>query len=339
MPVRLSAAVPAIMRRWIVAVRIGIVGLGEMGTEHMNRLQQIEGAKMVAFCDVNATLAAQVAQQRGGKAYTDFDTMLKKARLDALWVCLPPFVHQGQEIQAAELGIHLYVEKPVALDLETAQKTAAAIRKAGIINSVGYQIRHCKHVAQARRVLRGRRVDFVTGRYLGNLKGTTGWWPIMSKSGGQIVEQATHVVDLMRYLAGEVRDVFASYALREFTNTPGWDIPDYSVLAIDFASGALGSLHASAAHPGANWETGVKVTAEDLELECTFDSLRVTRGNETREIRSQDDAILLADQAFVRSVEKGRPSGIRSSYADAVKTLAVTLAANESAERGERVSC
>lgn len=321
-----------------MAVRIGIVGLGEMGTEHMNRLQQIEGAKMVAFCDVNPTLAAQVARHRGGKAYTDFDAMLRKERLDALWVCLPPFAHRGQEIQAAQRGIHLYVEKPVALDLATARKTAAAIRKAGVITSVGYQIRHCRHVAEARRALRGRRVDFVTGRYLGNLKGTTGWWPVMSKSGGQVVEQATHVVDLMRYLAGEVRQVFASYALRVFTRTTGWDIPDYSVVALDFASGAVGSLHASAAYP-TGWDTGVRVAAEDLELECTFSSLRVTRGDETREIRSQEDATLLADQAFVRSVQKGRPIGIRSSYADGVKTLAVTLAANESAARGERVSC
>jgi len=313
-----------------------MLGLGLMAAEHMNRLEQIEGAKMIAFCDVDRQRGERVAQERGGKAYTDFDAMLKSARIDALYVCLPPFAHEGQEIRAAERGIHLYVEKPIALSLSAAREVANAIRKAGVISSVGYQIRYCPHVSAARQLLRDRRIDLVHGRYVCNMKGWKGWWPAMSLSGGQVVEQATHTVDMMRYLAGEVRRVFALYALREVTDTPGWDIPDFSVAAMKFASGALGTLHASAAFP-VTGDAGVRIVCEDIELDCTFTSLRAYMNNETREVRSPEDPILLANKAFIQSVAKGKPQGIRSSYADATKSLAVTLAANESAARGQPV--
>ena len=205
-----------------MAVRIAFLGCGGIAKAHMDRLKRIEAAKMVAFCDIDPEKAGWAANQYGGKAYSDFEEMLKRQRLDALWVCVPPFAHEGQEVLAAEKGLHLFVEKPLALDLETAREVANAIRKSGVISSVGYVIRYCKHVAEARRLLRGRRVDLLAGHYLCSMKGASGWWPVMSKSGGQVVEQSTHTVDLMRCLGGDVRKVFAIYALREVRNRPGW---------------------------------------------------------------------------------------------------------------------
>jgi len=336
-----------------MVVRIAFLGCGGVARAHMERLKKIEGARLVAFCDPDPERTGWAVQAYGGHAHSDFGTMLKRQRFDALWVCLPPFAHEGQEVLAAEKGIHLFVEKPLALRLETAREVAAAIRKSGVIASVGYLIRYCKHVAEAKRLVRGRRVNLVAGRYLCSMKEMRGWWPVMSKSGGQVLEQSTHTVDLMRYLAGDIRKVFALYAQREMPGRPDWDVPVHSMVAMEFVSGALGTLHSSAAYlvetsdelrlpPGLypQWaDRGVRLGCEELELDCSFGGLRVVKEGETRELRGQDDSMLLEDEAFVSSVARGKPTGILSSYADAIKTLAVTLAANQSAASGQPVEC
>ena len=308
-----------------------------MAQTHMEALQRANAARLIALCDIDGNAAGRAAQQYGGKAYTSFRKMLKAESFEALWVCLPPYAHAGEEMEAAAKGIHLYVEKPIALSLSLAREVETSIRKAGIISSVGYQIRYCPHVTEAKRLLRGRRINMVSARYLCDMRGrAVTWWHTMSRSGGQLVEQSTHAVDLMRYLAGDIRRVFATAALREASGIRGWDVPDYSVVAVDFVSGAIGTIHSSASFPTPQ-VNGVEIACSDFELECTFDSVRVTTAEETRERRSPVDPLPLAHKAFVDSVVSGKPRGIRSPYSDAVKTLAVTLAANESAARGRAV--
>ena len=310
-----------------------------MARSHMRALQRAEAVRLVAFCDRDGEAAGSAAKDYGGKAYTSFDTMLAKERFDALWVCLPPFAHGGEEIRAAERGIHLYVEKPVGLNLSAAKEVASAIRKAGVISSVGYQIRYCPHVSKARRLLRGRRINMVMGRYLCDMRGrAASWWHTMAKSGGQMVEQATHAVDLMRYLAGDIRRVYATCSLREAAALEGWNVPDHCAATVDFVRGAIGSVHSSASF-SIGWDSGVRIIGADFEMDCTFDSLTVVDGAGTTPYKSDDDPLPLAHKAFLQSITKGRPLGIRSRYADGVKTLAVTLAANESAAEGRPVDC
>lgn len=321
-----------------MAVRVAFLGCGGIARAHMNCLRKVEEAQLVAFCDADEPRAASAAGEHGGKAYRDFDAMLKQEAFEALWVCLPPFAHEGQEVAAAAKGIHLFVEKPVTLARELANQVAAAIAKAGVLSCVGYQIRYCTHVTEARRVLAGHRVDMVAGRYLCSMKGMKGWWPSMALSGGQVVEQSTHTVDLMRYLAGDIERVYARYARREVTDTPGWDVPDYGVLAVEFANGAVGTLHSSAAYP-VGGDSGVLVVCDELALDCSFSTLKVMQRTETRELRSSEDPMLTQDRTFIQAVRTGQGGEIRSSYADAAKTLAVTLAANESAAKGQAVAC
>jgi len=319
-----------------MALRVAFLGCGGIANAHMRSLAKAGGGKMVAFCDADEARAAKAAQDFGGKPYTEFDKMLQAEALDVLWVCLPPFAHEGQEIKAARKGIHLFVEKPVSLSMDYAGEVAKAIAKAGILSCVGYQIRYCPHVTEARKILKGHRIDMVAARYMCDMTGMKGWWPVMAKSGGQVVEQSTHALDLMRYLAGDVLNVYARYAQRAVVGQPHWDVPDNHVLAMDLACGGLATLHSSASIGG--WDAGVRIFCDDLDVDCTFSALRVVRGNETREIRSAGDPMVIQDGNFLAAIRKGRQDMVRSSYADAVKTLAVTLAANESAAKGQPVS-
>jgi len=305
----------------------------------MRALEKGKDARMVAFCDVKEEAAGKAAGEYGGKAYSSFDSMLAKERIDALWVCIPPSAHDGEEIKAADRGIHLYVEKPVSLNLSRAKEVARAIRKAGVISAVGYQIRYCPHIDQAKKLLRGRRANMVMARYFCDMRGRgAGWWPKMSISGGQLVEQATHAIDLMRYLGGDIRRVFAMCALREAAAVKGWDVPDHSAALVDFAGGAIGSVQSSASF-SVGWESGVRIIGTDFSMDCTFESLTLTDGDGRQEFKSDEDAIALAHKAFLRSVAAGKHQGIRSRYDDGVKTLAVTLAMNESAATGRAVEC
>jgi predicted dehydrogenase len=98
-------------------IRIGFVGTGGIANTHFDALSQLEEAQLVAFCDIDSARAERAAARFSGRAYTDWRTMLDAESIDALYICLPPYAHDGVEIEAAQRGVHLFVEKPVARDL------------------------------------------------------------------------------------------------------------------------------------------------------------------------------------------------------------------------------
>src|SRR5437016_3255 len=122
-------------------VKIGFVGTGGIANSHLGRLAEIEAAQIVALCDVAEERVQEASRRWGGKTYTDYRQMLETETLDALYVCIPPFAHENAEILAAQKGIHLFVEKPVVLDLELGVRIKEVVEKAGIITSVGYGMR------------------------------------------------------------------------------------------------------------------------------------------------------------------------------------------------------
>ena len=89
--------------------------------------------------------------------------------------------------------------------------------------------------------------------------------------------------------------------------------------------------------PGEPWDHGLTIVARDLSLWVWTDGGRIARPGEVREITNSTDSKYLLDEAFVRAVRSGDPSGIRSTYADAVLTLQATLAIEESAHTGAPV--
>jgi hypothetical protein len=87
-----------------MSTRIGFVGTGGIANTHFDALSQLPDAQPVAFCDIDSERAERAAARFGGRAYTDWRTMLDAESLDALYICLPPHGHDGVEIAAAERG-------------------------------------------------------------------------------------------------------------------------------------------------------------------------------------------------------------------------------------------
>lgn len=318
-----------------MAVRIGFVGAGGIAGAHMNALEKVENARIVAFADVDAARSERAAARFNAAAYTDYHAMLEREELNALFVCVPPLAHSDAEIIAARSGLAVFVEKPVALTMAKAREIRDALAAAGVVNAVGYHWRAYETTAHVRSLVAERTLGMAMGYWLGGLPGVA-WWRRMDGSGGQMVEQTTHIVDLARYYCGEVRSVYAAYALRALGDVENLDVPDVGTMTVQFESGAVGHI-ANACLLNQAYTVGLNLLFRDLVIEQRSGTIRLQEPHRTTEIRSQVNPMVVEDQAFVNAVETGDSSGIYSTYADAVKTLAVTLAANESARRGEPV--
>ena len=125
--------------------------------------------------------------------------MFDKEDLDAGYICTPPFAHGDQELAACERQIPIFVEKPIATQMETADQINRAIQENGIIASVGYPWRYQDNADHARSVSAGQKIVGALGYWMGGMPGVA-WWRVREQSGGQHVEQTTHIFDLCRYL-------------------------------------------------------------------------------------------------------------------------------------------
>jgi myo-inositol 2-dehydrogenase/D-chiro-inositol 1-dehydrogenase len=316
-----------------MAVKIGFVGVGGIAHAHINSLTQIPGTCLTAFADLDRARAKAAADRFGGRAYRDWKKMFDSEELYAVYVCVPPHGHVGEEEAAAKRGWHLFIEKPVANDLATAKRIARAIKQNDVICSVGYHWRYYDTTNRAKQILKGKTVGMVLGYWLGSMPGVP-WWRVQRQSGGQMVEQTTHIFDLARYLVGDIKRVQAAYALRALKDVPKLTVADVGTATLEFENGAVGQVSTTCLLKQ-GYTVGLRILTRDVILESDGGGLRVIQPGHTEHFQSAMSPMMVEDQVFVRAIQTGKRGAIRSDYDDALKTLAVTLAANESAKTGK----
>ena len=317
-------------------VRIGFVGAGGNARGHMRRLSEIDGVQIVAIADIDEQRSQEAAAEYGAKSYTDYHKMLDEVELDALYVSVPPFAHEDAELLAARGGLHLFVEKPVVLDLDLGQEIAKAIDESGVVSCVGYQLRLLDSTQRARKYLSDKTVAMVASRRWGPLPKNL-WWRKMEQSGGQLVEQTTHQVDLMRYIMqDEIVEVFAWYALRTMGDVEQFDIPDTECALFKFASGALGTISTSPMLNKGSGRGELEFLLRDHVLSWTPNGNNLEPPDD-EDVAAEPQPTPNIDQAFVAAVLAKDPALSPCTYRDGLQTCAVTLACNESAEKGEPV--
>jgi myo-inositol 2-dehydrogenase/D-chiro-inositol 1-dehydrogenase len=318
-------------------VRVGFIGVGGVAQVHLRALEAMDNVRIAAVSDVSVD-AAQTAARRfeGCRAYDGHLAMLDDAALDAVYVCLPPGAHRGQEIDVARRGLALFVEKPVGLDGSWVRETADVVARSGVLTSVGYNWRYLESTEAARAALVDHPVGLAMGFWLGGLPGTP-WWRVRAQSGGQVVEQTTHIFDLCRYLIGEVSTVFAGASRGQFQEMPGYDIDDASACTLLFRSGAVATIVSTDLAPRGYSNIGLQLISRDFVVEITPTRLRVSRPGRVEEVVATGNAYQAEDRAFVQAVAGGDPTRIRSDYADGARTLELTLAVARSMESGQAV--
>ena len=319
----------------MAAVRIGFFGAGGIAQHHLNHLKEIPEANIAALCDIDAARVKAVADPLGAAVYTDSAKMLAEAKLDALYVCVPPHAHGDIEIRAAQKGLHLFVEKPVNLYLDQAQKAAAAIRKAGVMSQVGYSLRYINSAVRLKEFLNDKIVGTAHVFRWNGIPGVP-WWRRYEQGGGQLVEMTTHQLDLLRWVMGDIAAVSASYSFnRIFSDQPDVTVPDSQAILIQFKSGASATINTSCGL-GKAYLGGVDFAIKDAKVTWKSDAV-VVEPAEQYPLPPMPVETMSIDNAFVRAIASGNRDFLRSPYDDGLKSAAATLAANLSAANGGRV--
>lgn len=316
-------------------VRVGFIGVGGIATIHLKNIANNDHAEIIAVCDVVRETVESRAKEYQAKPYLDYQEMLNKEELDAVYVCVPPFVRGDIEEHVVEKGIHIFAEKPVELNLQTAVKKATLIKKSGVINASGYCLRYMDTVKIARDYLLDKKVAMVRGYYLSTFVEVPFWFRVKSKSGGQLVDQATHVLDLMIYLVGDIEKVNAMMALQTMDDVEGLDIPDVTSVNVSFKSGAVGQLASSIMQP--DHQVGLELLGRDFRLELKGTTLTIIENKSTKIYESKVDFLIEETRAFIEAVRTNNQALVLSSYEEGVRTLAASLAANESQKVNETI--
>ncbi|MGC4829329.1 Gfo/Idh/MocA family protein [Micromonospora arida] len=313
--------------------RVGLVGAGGVAQRHARVLAGFDDVELVGVTDVAPEAASALAEQHGGRACADVAELLA-AELDAVYVCVPPFAHGPAEEAVIEAGVPMFVEKPVAVDLSTAERIAELVARRGLRTAVGHHWRYLSVLDQARDLLADRPVRMVSGAWLDKVP-PVAWWSRRDRSGGPVVEQAAHVLDLIRVLAGEVTEVTA-YGNGTPPPVDGADIDSVTTAALRFADGAVGTLSAACVL-GWKHRAGLEILADGLALAITEDGLSIRDADGERHVPADPEAARVAvDRAFVDAV-RGIGDDVRVPYAEALATQRLALALADSARTGATV--
>jgi len=322
-------------------LRVGMIGCGGIARVHGERLSRLNEVQLAAFADIVSEKAAAFSESYGGKAYTDWHEMLDCERLDIVYVCLPPFSHDDEIMVAAEKGIHIFIEKPIALKIDLARKMVRAVEKSGVKSQVGYNCRFGLAVEEAKRLIEsgdGGQIGLALGTYWCHFLGGA-WWRDKEKSGGQIIEQSTHLYDAIRYLCGEVDEV-CGYMNRKFwTDVPDMTVEDVSSSTFRFKSGAVGSIVATTWGVSSQWWLRWMIAARNYTLESrdanTLTFYSTESPLKTRMLSEVRDTYLLEAKDLIHAVLEDEET--KTPIGEGAKTLEFTLAAMRSMETGSLV--
>jgi len=299
----------------IVVVKLGFIGCGKIIREaHLGpTLARHEDVELVAYYDVRREAAEGLARDFGGEVCGGELEVCERS--DAVYLGIPPTAHGPAERACLETGTPFFVEKPQALDLDLAQEIAAQVERGGLITMVGYQWRHTPAGRGFREAVQGHQPVLV------NM-----WWyqgtpripfnRYKAKSGGQVVEQVTHIVDTVRFAVGEIVEVFGWQSNLAHVGEQDWDNDDVGVACVRFENGALGTItNCYALREGAPPGNGAEVLTPDRRVLWQGHSvaIRTEQGEERLAIES-GPAHRWEDLAFIEAVKTGDPSGILSPF-------------------------
>ena len=316
--------------------KVGFVGAGSVARRHARHLADFPDTAIIAVTDLNTPAAQDLAEETGATVVPDVNALLATSP-DAIYVCVPPFAHGDIELSVLAAGVAMFVEKPIGIDLTTARAVAALARELEVVTAVGHHWRYSQSVRLVRELLGERPIRLAVGSWLDKVP-PPAWWCKRAFSGGQIVEQAVHVLDLLRFLAGEVDEVTTYVNTSPPANSEA-DIDGASAAILRMRSGAVASVTATCC---LTWKhlVGLDLHADGLSVTIHEDSItaRTPDGPMQRKI-DPDAAKIAADRAFINAVldnGSGR-SGVLVDYPEALRTHELACAIAQSAETARPV--
>jgi len=361
-------------------VKVAVVGLGQRGLQHLKALWQLQSEGAVQVVALGDAFEGNLTEEKISKfvpnfelgdipTFTDFDDLYAQTKFDALYMVIPPGFHKGEIVRAVGDGVHIFAEKPMSLFLDEAIEMDEAIRKSGVISTVGFQRRHEPFSEVAHNVFADKRpvmATMVSEGYLEqhSVKHTQAadkggpkdnvWAKNAAWSGTTIVEAGIHQTDLMRYWFGDIQWVQAAYVPRDANDVEdGGDNPYAYTVTYGFKNGAVGNLLMSRLrkvyHAGgyqiAMWDHGHLLQEGDDAVAYYYEGPyppaerpKTEAVRHVLEMPDKRDTTYEINKAFIEAVQTGEESGMLNTFASSMNSLAAVLAANISHERnGERI--
>ena len=308
-------------------------GTGERAQPYLRALARRPDVRVTAVCDPERRAAEAVAAGWGAGVFPSAEALLREARPDALWVCVPPRQLGDVLLLAADQGVPCFIEPPGAVDFAAAQQCAARIARAGLVTAVGFPTRYTDVLAEAREYLGAKVLPLALG-----------WWlrPSADDDGPTTAPallwgEACGLVDALRFFCGDVARVHALSA-----GPAGGGL----VVQLELASGGVGVLTCTA-YPrpdpraelellGEGWTLGFAAPTEGRAPALM--TLRLVERDRTTILRRLNDPASDHVAAFLEAVATRQPGAVPTGYAEALRTLAVCHAAALSAREGRAVS-
>ena len=235
-------------------LKVGLVGAGGIANSHLPAyLEHTDRVRLTAVCDIIEDAASAYAKRANVDAiYTDLDTMLREADIDAVDLCHRHDLHAPHAIAAAEAGKHVIVEKPMANTVRDCREMVEAADKSGVTLMVAQHLRYMRTAAAAKRLIEdGKlgeieavRTHMVAGGY-GRMDRRGHWMRDPKYAGGGVMMTTqVHHIDLLRFYVGDVKRVFGICKTLQPDKLPGAE--DLVAATLEFANGAVGHVFAKA---------------------------------------------------------------------------------------------
>ena len=216
-------------------LRVALIGAGGIGAHHASKFSKVKGAELVAAVDVDGERAKAVAEKYGiPKVYTSIDEAIAAGGIDAVDICLPTWLHKEAAVKAAQAGLHVLCEKPMAVTLEEADEMIEAAKTAGVTLMIAQCRRWDNYWGAVDKALKSGAIGrpVVWRDVAGNQGPGPAWFYARDKGLGPLVDGAIHNYDFARVMFGEASWVFAS--VRNFKNVTA---PDTGIAVVRFESG------------------------------------------------------------------------------------------------------
>ena len=326
-------------------LRIGVVGIGGMGSLHSMQWYNMPNVELVALADIRPEQAAAVAEARGGcKSFCSLEEMLNGVDLDAVDICVPTFRHKELAVMAMAAGKHVSCEKPMARSVADCRAMIEASEKAGVRLFIAHVLRYFQEYRRAKELLDqgavGRPVMVRTSRGGCHPRAWNDWFANYEWSGGVILDTTVHDFDWLRWCFGDVERVYAKGLYKA-----GLDHKDYGLVTLRFKSGVIAHVEATWARYG-DFRTSFDI-AGDAGLLTHDSSAAPSLKVDLKEVVEAKPGVQVPSSSvtvspyylelehFAHCLETGEPFSITPH--DALKAAEIGIAALESIDTGKPV--
>lgn len=224
---------------------LAIIGAGAIAQTYMQAVDTMDGVRIGAVCDINPAIRDSVAERLGCPAYETIEEAIVAERPDGVIVTAPPMQHPALAVPCLKAGIPVLCEKPLTIDLDSANRMIAAARKHGTLLAMASKFRYVEDIIKAKSLLESDvigKIQLVENLFAASVDMSSRWNSNPDISGGGVlIDNGTHSVEVVRYLAGPIRRV------RAITETYGRSMPveDAAILFVETERGIRGHIELS----------------------------------------------------------------------------------------------